>query len=102
MSECVIVPNSAAIGQSMIEISRFFEYQDCSRPPFWILKIQNLNGRQVNMRHRAIFRGNRSNRCRAMAIFLTFQDGGRRHLGFFKFQIFNGRLAEEGRTAWLC
>jgi len=26
-----------------------------------------------------------------MAIFSIFQDGGRRHLGFLKFQIFNGR-----------
>ena len=25
--------------------------------------------------------------------FSIFQDGGRRHLGFFKFQIFNGRTA---------
>jgi len=31
-----------------------------------------------------------------------FQDGDRRHLGFLKFQIFNGRAAQEGRTASLC
>jgi len=31
-----------------------------------------------------------------------FQDGGRRHLGFVKFQTFNGRTAEEGRTASPC
>jgi len=34
--------------------------------------------------------------------FLIFQDGGRRHLGFFKFQIFNGRTAQEGQTASPC
>jgi len=28
-----------------------------------------------------------------------FQDGGRRHLGFFKFQTFNGRTVQEGRSA---
>ena len=28
--------------------------------------------------------------------FLIFQDGGRRHLGFLKFQIFNGWDAQEG------
>jgi len=28
-----------------------------------------------------------------------FQDGGRRHLGFLKFEIFNGRNGLEGRTA---
>jgi len=31
-----------------------------------------------------------------------FQDGGRRHVGFFKFQIFNGRGGQEVRSASLC
>ena len=31
-----------------------------------------------------------------------FQEGGRHHLGFFKFQIFNGRSAQEARTASPC
>jgi len=31
-----------------------------------------------------------------------FQDGGCRHLGFFKFQLFNGWTAEEGQTASVC
>ena len=31
--------------------------------------------------------------------FSIFQDGGRRHLGFLKFETFNGRTAEEGRSA---
>ena len=34
--------------------------------------------------------------------FTIFQDGGRRHLGFFKFQTFNGRTAQEGRSASPC
>jgi len=28
-----------------------------------------------------------------------FQDGGRRHLGFLKFQIFNDQYGQKGRTA---
>ena len=31
-----------------------------------------------------------------------YQDGGRRHLGFWKFEIFNGWDAQEGRTASAC
>jgi len=31
--------------------------------------------------------------------FSTFQDDGRRHLGFLKFEFFNGRTAQEGQTA---
>ena len=34
--------------------------------------------------------------------FLIFQYGGRRHLGFWKFQIFDGCDAQEGRTASAC
>jgi len=57
--------NRATIGQYIIEISQFFEFQDGSRPSSWILKNQNFNGRQrymmVNMRHRAKYRGDWSN-----------------------------------------
>ena len=49
--------------------------------------------------HHAKFGQNRLKRGRDMAI---FQDGGRRHLGFWKFQIFNGRGGQEGRIASLC
>jgi len=34
--------------------------------------------------------------------FSNFQDGGRRHLAFWKFPIFNGRSGQEGRTASSC
>jgi len=33
---------------------------------------------------------------------LISQDDGRRHLGFYKFQTFNSRTTEEGRTALPC
>jgi len=55
-SQCIIVPNFAAIGRTLAEIWPFF----------------------------------------------IFQDGGRRHLGFLKRQIFNGRTRQEGQTASLC
>ena len=31
-------------------------------------------------------------------VIVIIQDGGRRHLGFLKFQIFNDRNNQEGRT----
>jgi len=34
--------------------------------------------------------------------FSNFQDGGRRHVGFLKFQIFNGRNGQECGTASVC
>jgi len=34
--------------------------------------------------------------------FSIFQDGGRRHVGFLKFQIFNSRTAQEGLNASSC
>jgi len=37
-----------------------------------------------------------------MVIFKIFQDGGRRHLRFSKFEFFNGQNGPEGRTASLC
>ena len=50
------------------------------------------------LRRHAKFGRNRLKRPR-YGDFSIFQDGGRRHLGFFKFQIFNGWTAEEGRSA---
>ena len=77
-------------------ICRFF--QDGGRPPSWIcyvcvrtthegiwwsLSLCKIWLKSVEMRPR-------------YGDFSIFQDGGRRHLGFFKFQIFNGRTAQEG------
>ena len=36
------------------------------------------------------------------ADFLIFQDGGRRHLGFLKLEIFNVSNGQEGQTASPC
>ena len=49
--------------------------------------------KRVELHQSAKFRQNRLNRGRDMAF---FQHGGRRHLGFLKFQIFNGQDAQEG------
>ena len=35
-------------------------------------------------------------------VFFIIQDGGHLHLGFSKFEIFNGRNGQEGRTAPSC
>jgi len=48
--------------------------------------------KRVELRHRAKFHQNQSNRGRDIVI---FQDGGRRRLGFDKFHIFNGRTRQE-------
>ena len=67
---------------------------------FKFLTVARLTNAEL-CRH-AKFGRNRSKRGRDMAIFSIFQDGGRRHLGFLKFQIFNGRNAQESRTASPC
>jgi len=47
------------------------------------------------------FYKDRSNRYGDIAIFVIFQDGGRRHFGFSKIQNFNGRSAVTGQYASL-
>jgi len=47
---------------------------------FEILTVDSLWG--ASLRHRAKFHQNRSNRYRDIAIFVIFQDGGRRYLGY--------------------
>jgi len=70
-----------------------------------ILDFQNVKCltfgkvKRVELRNHAKFCRNRSNRGRDIAIFANFQDGGRRHVEFLKFQIFNGRKGQEGRSA---
>jgi len=53
------------------------------------------------MHQRTKFRRDRSNRYRDIAIFVIFQDGGRRHLGYSKIQNFNGLSAARGQRASL-
>ena len=44
MSDCVIEPNSVAIGESVAEISRFLEFSRWRLPPSWIFEISNFHG----------------------------------------------------------
>jgi len=46
MSKCVMMRNFGAIGQSMIDLSRFFEFKDVICPPSWVFKNLDFNGQQ--------------------------------------------------------
>ena len=77
--------NRSYCGRDMA-IFRFFKM---APPPSWIFKILTAGTvKGFEMHQRAKFRENRLNRGRNTAILSIFQDGGRRHLGFLKFQIF--------------
>ena len=80
------MPNFIKIGQTVAEIWRFNGFQNGGRPPCWILKNQIfLTVWAVNrpiLPNRANFREDLSIRCCDIAIFVIFQDGGHRHLGF--------------------
>jgi len=54
------------------------------------------------LHQRTKFFKDRSNRYGDIAIFVIFQDGGRRHVGFSKIRNFNGRSAVRGQYASLC
>jgi len=58
--------------------------------------------KMAKLRHCAMFRRKRLNRGQNYGDFSILEDGGRRHLGFSKFQIFNGRRLQDGRTASPC
>ena len=68
------------------------------------VKFEFFNGRsgwgQI-LHHRTKFYGDRSNRYGDIAIFVIFQDGGRRHFGFSEIRNFNGRSAVGGQYASL-
>jgi len=56
----------------------FLIVEDGGRPPTFILKLEILTSGPIpspNVRHRAKFRADRSNRCGHMADFGIFQDG---------------------------
>jgi len=156
---CITVQNFVEIGQSVAEISRFFDFSRCRQSAildllcacldhkrsafgglyhcakfgwnrcssfddmhffdyaslawkylftcrhvgFSIFKILTVGRiKRVNLRHGAKFRGDRSKRCRLVAI---FRDGGRRHLGFLKFEFFTvevvkGQPASQCQISW--
>ena len=54
------------------------------------------------LHNRAKFREDLSIHCWYIAIFVVFQDGGRRHLGFWKIRNFNGLSPVGGQFASSC
>jgi len=74
------VPNFIKIGRTIAEIWRFNGFQNGGRPPSWILTVGAVRGPIFHQR--AKFCKERSNRCGDNAIFVIFDDGSRRHLGF--------------------
>ena len=67
---------------------------------FWNLKFLTVGTiKKVETCHRAKFHKNRLNRGQNIVI---FQDGEYRHLGFSKFQFFNGHNGQKFGTTSLC
>ena len=66
------------------------------------LKVGNFSSRSGSGAHCASYAKFREEPFRRYGRFSIFQDGGRRHLGFWKFQIFNGWDAQKGQTASAC
>ena len=97
MSKCVIGPNFATVGHSMIEISRFSNFNIAAVRHLGFLNSQNFNGRQsyegeqLNMRHHT----QNFVTVARYGDFSVFQDGGRRYLGFSKSGNFRGGKGQE-------
>ena len=100
------MPNFGEIAQNAAQIWRFFNFSRWL--PSAILDSQKFEIstagpiRRPNMHHRTKFRGDRSNRSGDIVDFRFFKMAAPGHLGFWKFQIFNGWDAQEGRTASAC
>jgi len=99
------VPNFIKIGHTVGEIWPFYGFQNGGRPPSWIfeilifLTVGVVNGAILHQPTKC--HKDRSNRCGDVAIFVIFQDGGRRHLGFSRIRNFNGRSAARVQCALL-
>jgi len=92
--QCAKFHQNRSYGCRDMAILRFSEWQMSA-----ILDLGNSNFLTVGavkgpiLRQLSKFRKDRSNRCGDSAIFVIFQDGGRRHLGFSKIRNFNGTSA---------
>ena len=72
MSNCVTVPNFVAIGQTIVEISPFWIFQDGGSDNLGFLKFyifNDQNNLKDELRHCAKFCRNRSNHCGDMSVF---------------------------------
>jgi len=99
-------PNLIKIGQKVAEIWWFNGFQNCSCPPSRVYEIglflTVVAVKRPILHQHTKFSKDRSNRCGDIAIFVIYQEGGRRRLGFSKIQNFNGRPAVGGPYASLC
>ena len=89
---------------NVAEIWRFNGFQNDGRPPSLICEIRFFMVGAVKghiLHQRTKFYKDRSNRYGDIAIFVIFQNGGRRHFEFSEIQNFNGRSAAGGQYASL-
>ena len=94
-SNCIIVPNCTAIGQTVAEISLLLDFSRWRPPPSWLIKFLIFNDRtallcQISLKSLVPWQ--------RYGDFSICRNGDRRHLGFLKLQIFNGRTCHECRT----
>ena len=80
---------------SILDFSRWWQ------PPSWIFTILFVTIRTVKKDEMCQILS-KSLKLQEICQFSIFQHGGRRHLGFLKFQIINGQDAQEGWTASSC
>ena len=80
---------------SIYDFSRWWQ------PPSWIFTILFVTIRTVKKDEMCQILS-KSLKLQEICQFSIFQHGGRRHLGFLKFQIINGQDAQEGWTASSC
>ena len=100
MSNYVTKPNIVAIGQIVVEISRFWIFLDGGSYNLGFVKFyifNDPNGQEGRTASLCQILSKSLKSRRRYVKFSIFQDGGRRHVGFLKFQIFNGRDVVEGQ-----
>jgi len=89
------------IGQAVLMISRFFDFQDGGRPPCWICKLQLLlrigDPMCVTVQNFVKIDDNVAD----ILQFITFQDGAVRHLGFMGIHL-GSSTNSNWRTLSLC
>jgi len=87
------VPNFVKIGQSVAKILRLFDFTRWRLPPSWVFKFLKCYWLTVSEGHKHITVPNFVTivvPLQRYCDFSNFQDGRRRHLGFFKSRNFIG------------
>ena len=102
MCHCAKFHQNRSYGCGDMAILQFSKWRPSAILDFWnsdFLTVGVVNGAVLHQPTK--FRKDRSNRCGDVAIFVIFQDGGRRHLGFSRIRNFNGRSAARVQCALL-